>query len=134
MLETEIKKLREALEANTAAILGQAKTPDVKAEDKAEPEKEPEANIKENPEDRQDPENPDEPEPETEAEETSDEAEFTTDSLKAFAREVIAAGVGRQDVKALVSKCGGEMIGDLDEAGLKKLHAALVKAKDKANG
>lgn len=132
MLETEIKKLREALEANTAAILGQAKTSDVKSEDKTEPEKEPEANIKENPEDRQDPENPDEPE--TKAEETSDEAEFTTDSLKAFAREVIAAGVGRQDVKALVSKCGGEMIGDLDEAGLKKLHAALVKAKDKADG
>lgn len=132
MLETEIKKLREAIEANTEALLLVLKQGVAVNTQDSPP------NIQANPEDRKDPENS-EPEateevksetideqPEETLEETSDTpSEITTQTVKDLAKAKMAEGVARSDIKKVITKLGAESIADLDQDGLNKLHAKL---------
>lgn len=136
-LETEIKKLREAIEAlpeNLAKAIDFTSVTNVVG-DVSTTKTEVKSNIQETPEDRKDPENP-EPEETTEevVEETSDELDdtpeesvVTTQDVKDLAKAKMAEGVLRADIKKIITGLGAESIADLDQDGLNKLHAKLTE-------
>lgn len=120
MLETEIKLLREAIEANTAALLGQQpSTPEAvevtedkpKATTKAKPKATKKEVVKEEPKD----------------EETSSDEKITSQTVKDLAKTKMSDGVPRTTIKAIITKLGAESIADLDDAGLTSLHEKLTE-------
>ena len=120
MLETEIKLLREAIEANTAALLGQQPStsqpnetveekPKAATKAKAKPAKK-EA-VKEEPK----------------VEETDTSEKITSQTVKDLAKSKMSDGVPRTTIKAVITKLGAESIADLDDTGLASLHDKLTE-------
>jgi hypothetical protein len=120
MLETEIKRLREAIEANTEALRFISNHDATITEDSP-------SNIQADPENRKDPENPEPEATEKAKSETIDKQpeQITTQTVKDLAKAKMAEGVARSDIKKVITKLGAESIADLDQDGLCKLHAKL---------
>lgn len=110
MLETEIIKLREAIEANTLAIQAMTKPqfkPKLSQEVASEIMEKSEATyeLKEKPEQEQN--------------------APTVKEVKELSKIMMSGGVSRQDIKKVITDLGVERIDDLDEEGLSKLFVSL---------
>ena len=103
MLETEIKLLRKAIEANTAALLArQSLACELTETVEEEPVKE-----------------------ELVKEEPKGSEKVTSQIVKNLAKSKMSEGVPRTTIKAIITKLGAESIADLDEDGLVSLYEKL---------
>lgn len=131
MLETQIKALNEAVQANTIALekLLAALTNNAPVIAKAEPkpetveaEPEPKA-VKAKPKAEAAKAKPAiEPEPET-------ATTVTANDLKGLAKDAIAAGVLRTDIKRLITDAGADTISALNDEQRAEVFNALTKLK-----
>lgn len=117
MLETEIKKLREAIEANTEALMS-VSTNNTKSA------------IQTNPEDRKDPENP-EAQDETieEPNGNSEGHEITQQVVRDLAKVRITEGHSRADLKEEIENLGADSIAGLDQKSLEEFYKKLLDMK-----
>ena len=100
MLETEIKKLREAIEALTAQMQSGSQVVE-NIEDTIE---EPKLEVPD-----------DSPEPGA-----MEPEDYTVAACKALAREKIVAGMDKAQVKKFITELGGDGLSDLDDEQRKK--------------
>ncbi len=119
-IETEIKDLTKAIEANTAAIMGSHSkdVPEVKKPEAKKPAaKKPETTKKV---------------AAAKVAEADDGlgAEHTIESIKTLAMEAISSGkIERSAVKKMIAECGAESIKDLDADGLAAMGTNLEALK-----
>lgn len=113
MLENEIKALREAIEANTAALLRQQPT----TQEAEAPEEKPKAKVKAAAKK--------EALKEAIKEEPTTGEKITSQMVKDLARTKMVDGVPRPTIKAIIVTLGAESIADLDDKGLATLHNKL---------
>ena len=103
MLETQIKALSESVQANTAMLeklLAAMTVTEIKSQIEAEPKAEPKA-----------------------------EPGVTANDLKGLAKDAIAEGVLRTDIKKLITDAGADTISALNDTQRLEVFNALTKLK-----
>lgn len=113
-LENEIKKLREAIEANTKAINDKPVETLIRVEEPVESEKVPELLkevIKET--------------------EKKEDNSVSLEGITALCNDFINKGIERKKIKALIKECGANKLSELDDQGRRDLADKLLASPKK---
>lgn len=125
MLETQIKELNKSVQANTAMlekVLAALTSTGAKPQVKAKPDVKAETKTKAQPKAEPKAEPTNEPGPET-------TVAVTANDLKGLAREAIAGGVLRTEIKKLITDAGAETISALNDDQRTEVFNALSKLR-----